>query len=86
MNNIAEAKYTKLLHELELQRSFYTLDYAITKKEISCAIKKLKNKKSEGPDCIKNEMLKYSQHVLTPVFVKLFNLILRSVKYTLGLE
>ena len=50
------------------------LDFSINEGEVIAAIKKLKNRKSEGPDSIKNEMLKCAQHVLTPVFVKLFNI------------
>ena len=69
------------LKELEKQIIFNETDYAITTKEISKCISKLKNKKSPGLDCIIPEMIKYSQHVLLPILVKIFNQILRSGIY-----
>lgn len=57
------------------------LDETIREKEIITAIAKLKNKKAQGPDKIRNEMLKYSQHVLLPCISKVFNLVLRSGVY-----
>ena len=56
------------------------LDHEITDQDISQAVKKLKNKKSASVDKIRNEMIKASLESLMPVFIKLFNLILRSGK------
>ena len=56
------------------------LDHEITEQEIRQAVKKLKNKKSPFVDKIRNEMIKASLESLMPVFIKLFNLILRSGK------
>ena len=56
------------------------LDHEITEQEIRQAVKKLKNKKSAFVDKIRNEMIKASLEPLMPVFIKLFNLILRSGK------
>ena len=56
------------------------LDHEITEQEIRQAVKKLKNKKSAFVDKIRNEMIKASLESLMPVFIKLFNLILRSGK------
>jgi hypothetical protein len=53
----------------------------IQEKEIIKAIGKLKNNKAQGPDKIRNEMIKYSQHVILPCLVKIFNIILKSGKY-----
>ena len=41
----------------------------------------LKCKKAPGLDRIKNEMLKYSQHILTPLLIRLFNGILQTGIY-----
>jgi len=49
----------------------------IRENEIIKAIKKLKNKKAQGPDKIRNEMIKYSQHIFLPCLVKVFNFILQ---------
>ena len=57
------------------------LDGVIQEKEIIIAISKLKNKKAQGPDKIRNEMLKYSQHILLPCLVKVFNSVLQSGTY-----
>ena len=56
------------------------LDHEITEQEIRQAVKKLKNKKSPFADKIRNEMIKASLESLMPVYIKLFNLILRSGK------
>ena len=56
------------------------LDHEITEQEIRQAVKKLKNKKSPFVDKIRNEMIKASLESLMPVYIKLFNLILRSGK------
>ena len=56
------------------------LDHEITEQEIRQAVKKLKNKKAAFVEKIRNEMIKASLESLMPVFIKLFNLILRSGK------
>ena len=56
------------------------LDHEITEQEIRQAVKKLKDKISAFVDKIRNEMIKASLESLMPVFIKLFNLILRSGK------
>ena len=48
----------------------------ITEKEILAASKLLKNNKSSGLDNILNEHLKSTIHIMTPIYKKLFNLIL----------
>jgi exonuclease III len=58
-----------------------TLDEPIQEQEIVDAIKKLKNRKAQGPDTIRNEMLKYSQHALLPCLKKIFNIVLQSGQY-----
>ncbi|KAL9982766.1 hypothetical protein ACROYT_G004864 [Oculina patagonica] len=72
-------------HEVcELQRlengkeQINNLDHEINEQEIRQAVKKLKNKKSPFADKIRNEMIKASLGSLMPVYIKLFNLILRS--------
>lgn len=47
----------------------------ITETEIYTAIKNLKNIKSNGPDEILNEHLKYTADLMMPVYIQLFNLI-----------
>ena len=56
------------------------LDHTITEQEIRQAAKKLKNEKSPFVDKIRNEMIKASLESLMPVYIKLFNLILKSGK------
>ena len=54
------------------------MDFNISTKELSLAVKNLKNNKSAGLDCIKNEMVKYGYSVLSDSLVKLFNLVYSS--------
>ena len=67
--------------KIENAPTFTELDFKIRESEISKSIKKLKNNKACGPDGLCNEVLKYSQHTMLPVLVKLFNNILLSGKY-----
>jgi exonuclease III len=53
------------------------LNEPIQEKEIIRAISKLKNNKAQGPDKIRNEMIKYSQHAILPCLAKVFNIILK---------
>ena len=48
---------------------------------LNTCIKKLKTKKSTGPDKISNEIIKYSGNVTCRAIAKLFNLILDSGNY-----
>lgn len=48
----------------------------ITESEILQTVKLLKNNKSPGDDYVVNEHIKTTVHILLPVYVKLFNLIL----------
>jgi hypothetical protein len=66
---------------LETQKQFNTTDFTIKESEIMKCIKHLKNKKAAGLDGILNEMIRYSQSVLLPVYTKLFNDILRTGFY-----
>ena len=68
-------------NELEKQLIFNETDFPIKESEVTKCIKNLKNKKAAGLDCILNEMIKYSQSYLTPVYTKLFNEILRTGIY-----
>ena len=52
-----------------------SLDQPFTEAEISSAVKGLKNSKSQGIDNILNEHIKSTIHVMSPIYVKLFNLI-----------
>ena len=54
------------------------LDMDITLSEVNKAIKKLKSGKASGLDNITNEFIKHSSTVLSTLYVKLFNRILRS--------
>ena len=62
--------YTELNNE-ELNSSF-------TEAEVSRIIKKLKNNKACGTDMILNEFLKTTGSIMTPLYTKLFNLILHT--------
>ena len=53
----------------------YYIIQPITGKEIQEAIKHLKNNKSHGIDKILNEHLKTTINVMSPIYVKLFNII-----------
>ena len=55
-----------------------SLNGLITELEIYTAAKKLKNNKSPFSDKLKNEMIKSSLNQLMPVYLKLFNTVLRS--------
>ena len=55
-----------------------SLNRDFTASEIERGIQKLKNSKSPGFDGIKNEYIKLSKETMLPVYVSLFNLILRS--------
>ena len=79
INNIEythdEATQTPLF-EIENEHSLNEqINSPITETEIKEAIKTLKNNKSVGIDNIKNEQIKASYYLLTPVYIKLFNLI-----------
>ena len=54
------------------------LNCEITEKEIVSCSKMLKNKKAASSDKIRNEMIKNSIDIMRPVYLKLFNLILKS--------
>ena len=64
--------------EQELTPQTHALDYLINETEIRIAIKKLKNNKSSFSDKIKNAMIKSTVNELMPVYLKLFNTVLRS--------
>ena len=57
------------------------LNSSITTEEVVIAAKSLKNNKASGSDCITNEMLQISCYMNIDVYVKLFNLILKSGIY-----
>ena len=61
--------------------TFNPLDFRITHKEITNAIKKLKNNKAMGNDLIASEMLKYAVPAITPCLSKIFNNILTNTDY-----
>ena len=69
------------LQQLEKEKDqLNSLDQVITQQEIRQAVKKLKNKKSPFSDRIRNEMIKASLETLMPLYIKLFNHILKSGK------
>ena len=78
LNNSSETPelWIKALKQIEGKQIFNETDFKITPLEISKSIKLLKNKKAQGIDNILNEMIKYSQNVLLPIYAKLFNSIL----------
>ena len=51
------------------------INVPFTEKEIITAVKNLKNNKSQGLDNILNEQLKSTIQVMSPIYVKLFNII-----------
>ena len=57
------------------------LDNPITDTELKQIVKKLKNKKSASLDLVKNEMIKASYEILSSIYLKLFNLILKAGIY-----
>jgi exonuclease III len=69
------------IEQLENQPPNEEINKPISEKEISQAIKSLKNGKAKGVDCISNELLKYSEHKCLKLFHKLFNLSLSSGIY-----
>nr|XP_006822390.1 PREDICTED: uncharacterized protein LOC102805024 [Saccoglossus kowalevskii] len=67
---------------LEQNKSVDTnLNKEIKLKEILYATKKLKNKKSCGPDSIPGEMLKYNSTSMKDALKKLFNHVLQTGEY-----
>ena len=71
----------KQIDKLESQKIFSDTDFKIKTSEVIKCIKLLKNKKAAGLDGILNEMIKYSQSCLIPIYTKLFNDILVSGFY-----
>ncbi|MCG8034442.1 MAG: reverse transcriptase family protein [Candidatus Thiodiazotropha taylori] len=61
-----------------LEHSNETLNSPFTTKEISICISKLKNSKSPGHDDILNEYIKLTADIMTPTYVSLFNIILKT--------
>ena len=55
---------------------FNSLNFSISKDEISSAIRNLKRGKACGPDLVLNEMLKAGKDILLPLLHKVFNKIL----------
>ena len=53
------------------------LNVEFNEKEISNIIKKLKNNKANGVDLVINEFIKCTFDKMCPIYVKLFNLILK---------
>ena len=52
------------IENLERIECFNEMDFRFTEKEITKCINRLKNNKSSGFDGVRNEMLKYSQHIM----------------------
>lgn len=71
----------KKLETLEKDKCFNELDFKISESEVRKALKKLKNNKAVGFDLISNEMLKYTQDIMMPILVKVFNSILLAKRY-----
>lgn len=69
------------LKEMEKEKIFNELDFAITFKELTDAIAKLKNNKTPGLDNINNEMLKNTSQTAKTLILKIFNNILISGAY-----
>ena len=64
--------------ESESTHKPHKLDFAVSIQELKIASKNLKNKKACYSDLLKNEMIKVSCEQLTNVYLKLFNLILKT--------
>ena len=80
-STIVSEEFKQKLMDLEKLKIFNKLDFRISNIEITQAIKSLKMNKSVGFDAVSNEMLRYSQHIMTPLLNKLFNMILSQGKY-----
>ena len=50
------------------------LNCSITDTEIKIVVRNLPNNKAIGTDCIRNEYLKSTLHLLLPSYVKIFNI------------
>ena len=82
LHSSVDKNFTNRLNQLEnmllqkegLYNIFNPLDNKITQKEISSAIRTLKNGKAKGLDLISNEMLKSGQTQLLPCLSQLFNI------------
>lgn len=73
LNEVGTSTYSQCGSECEV---LCFLNSEITHDEIEHAIRKLKNKKSPGPDRICNEVIKNLKNILTPFYQTLFNKIL----------
>ena len=80
-SSIIENDLNIKLQEMEQCKVFNELDYAITEKEVTNAIAKLKNNKTPGLDEISNEMLKNLTIPAKALITKVFNNILLSGMY-----
>ena len=58
-----------------LEISNRMLNCSITDTEIENVVRNLPNNKAVGTDCIRNEYLKSTLHLLLPSYVKIFNII-----------
>ena len=78
-------KQQLIINELQtletLKNDSKELDYLITDTELKEAVEKLKNKKAASIDLVKNEMIKASYEKLSSIYLKLFNLILKTGIY-----
>ncbi|CAB3986903.1 Hypothetical predicted protein [Paramuricea clavata] len=73
----------KLLKESErFKDQFNDLDKTITEKELLTATRKLKSKKAVYSDKIRNEMIKLSANIAPLSFLKVFNKILESGRFS----
>ena len=86
-NSTHEHEIHRELNSLEHEKEQFTyFDYEITERDILQAAEKLKNKKPQFVDKIRNEMIKASLEPLMPVYVKGFNLVLQSGKMPDGVK
>lgn len=65
-----------IMYEVNIDDPTPTLNKPITHDEVNRCIKHLNNNKSPGNDMIINEYIRYTSHILSPLYVKLFNKIL----------
>ena len=77
-----DEEHHKIMRELS-ERTYFTGNRTkpFTEEEVMATIKKLKKKKSPGPDGIRSEVLQQISNILVPHITQLFNQCLKQRKY-----
>jgi hypothetical protein len=74
-----DAEHVPNANDINLDVRNEILDAPITASEIESVIAKLQNNKAAGVDNITNEYIKFTLHIILPIYTTIFNLVLMVV-------